>query len=96
MSVPKTKPTEVSVESHIAAVANEEQRNDARGIGISKSRRMLLSSSFPSTEETDERFDVRLVRSHLNGLQIHPTEKAPAFFGEPPHCLGVLSARGST
>jgi hypothetical protein len=30
MSVPKTKPTDVSVESHIAAVANEEQRNDAK------------------------------------------------------------------
>jgi hypothetical protein len=30
VSVPKTKPTEVSVESHIAAVANEEQRNDAQ------------------------------------------------------------------
>ena len=30
MSVLKTKPTEVSVESHIAALANEEQRNDAR------------------------------------------------------------------
>jgi len=30
MSVPKTKPTEVSVESHIAAIANEEQRNDAQ------------------------------------------------------------------
>jgi hypothetical protein len=30
MSVPKTKPTKVSVESHIAAVANEEQRNDAQ------------------------------------------------------------------
>ncbi len=30
MSAPKTKPTEVSVESHIAAIANEEQRNDAR------------------------------------------------------------------
>ena len=30
MSEPKTKPTEVSVESHIAAIANEEQRNDAR------------------------------------------------------------------
>src|SRR5215210_85960 len=29
MSELKTKPTEVSVESHIAAVANEEQRNDA-------------------------------------------------------------------
>lgn len=30
MSAPKTKPTEVSVESHIAAIANEEQRNDAQ------------------------------------------------------------------
>lgn len=30
MSVPKTKPTEVSVESHIAAIANDEQRNDAK------------------------------------------------------------------
>ena len=30
MSVPKTKPTEVSPESHIAAIANEEQRKDAR------------------------------------------------------------------
>ena len=30
MSVLKTKPTEVSAESHIAAIANEEQRNDAR------------------------------------------------------------------
>ena len=30
MSVPKTKPTKVSVESHIAAVANDEQRNDAQ------------------------------------------------------------------
>ena len=29
MSVPKTKPTKVSAESHIAAIANEEQRNDA-------------------------------------------------------------------
>jgi hypothetical protein len=29
MSAPKTKPTEVSVESHIAAIANEKQRNDA-------------------------------------------------------------------
>ena len=29
MSVLKTKPTKVSVESHIAAIANEEQRNDA-------------------------------------------------------------------
>ena len=32
MSVPKTRPTEVSVESHIAAIANEEQRNDARSL----------------------------------------------------------------
>jgi hypothetical protein len=30
MTVPKTKPTEVSAESHIAAIANEEQRNDAQ------------------------------------------------------------------
>ena len=30
MSVPKTKPTEASVENHIAAIANEEQRNDAQ------------------------------------------------------------------
>ena len=30
MPVPKTKPTEVSAESHIAAIAKEEQRNDAR------------------------------------------------------------------
>jgi hypothetical protein len=30
MSVPKTKPTKVSVKSHIAAIANEEQRNDAQ------------------------------------------------------------------
>jgi len=30
VSVPKTKPTEVSPESHIAAIANEEQRKDAR------------------------------------------------------------------
>ena len=30
MSEPKTKPTEVSAESHIAAIANEEQRNDAQ------------------------------------------------------------------
>ena len=28
MSVPKTKPTEVSIESHIAAITNEEQRKD--------------------------------------------------------------------
>ena len=30
MSEPKTKPTKVSAESHIAGIANEEQRNDAR------------------------------------------------------------------
>ena len=30
MSVPKTKPTDVSAERHIAAIANEQQRNDAR------------------------------------------------------------------
>ena len=30
MYVPKTKPTKVSVESHIAAIANEEQRKDAQ------------------------------------------------------------------
>ena len=30
MSEPKTKPTEVSAESHIAAITNEEQRSDAR------------------------------------------------------------------
>ena len=30
MSGPKTKPTKVSAESHIAAIANEEQRNDAQ------------------------------------------------------------------
>ena len=30
MYEPKTKPTEVSVESHIAAITNEEQRNDAQ------------------------------------------------------------------
>ena len=30
MTVPKTKPTKVSAESHIAAIANEEQRNDAQ------------------------------------------------------------------
>lgn len=28
--VPKTKPTKVSVKSHIAAIANDEQRNDAQ------------------------------------------------------------------
>ena len=30
MSKPKTKPTEVSVKSHIGAITNEEQRNDAQ------------------------------------------------------------------
>ena len=30
MSEPKTKPTDVSAESHIAAIANQEQRNDAQ------------------------------------------------------------------
>ena len=30
MSVPKTKPTEVRAESHIAAIANEEQRKNAQ------------------------------------------------------------------
>ena len=30
MSVPKTRPTAVSAESHIDAIASEEQRNDAR------------------------------------------------------------------
>ena len=30
MSALKTKPTKVSAESHIAAIANEEQRNDAQ------------------------------------------------------------------
>jgi len=30
MTVPKTKPTKISAECHIAAIANEGQRNDAR------------------------------------------------------------------
>ena len=34
MSVPKTKPTEVSAESYIAAIANEEQRNDAQRLVV--------------------------------------------------------------
>ena len=34
MSVPKTRPTEVSAESHIAAIANEEQRNDAHTLVV--------------------------------------------------------------
>jgi hypothetical protein len=32
MAVPKTKPTKISAESHIAAIANEEQRNDAQAL----------------------------------------------------------------
>ena len=32
MPGPKTKPTEISAESHIAAIANEEQRTDARSL----------------------------------------------------------------
>ena len=34
MSVPKTKPTKVSVESYIAAMANEEQRKDAQRLVV--------------------------------------------------------------
>jgi hypothetical protein len=34
MPATKTKPTEVSVESHMAAIANEEQRNDARSLVV--------------------------------------------------------------
>jgi hypothetical protein len=34
MSVPKTKPTKVSVESHIAAIKNEEQRKDAQSLVV--------------------------------------------------------------
>ena len=34
MSVLKTKPTKVSAESHIAALANEEQRSDARRLVV--------------------------------------------------------------
>jgi hypothetical protein len=34
MSVAKTKPTEVSTDSHIAAIANEEQRNDAQRVVV--------------------------------------------------------------
>jgi hypothetical protein len=30
VSKPKTKPTEISADSHIAVIANEEQRNDAQ------------------------------------------------------------------
>jgi hypothetical protein len=32
VSKPKTKPTEISAKSHIAAIANEEQRNDAQAL----------------------------------------------------------------
>lgn len=32
MPAQKTRPTDVSAESHIAAIANEEQRNDARSL----------------------------------------------------------------
>jgi len=34
MPAPKTKPTKVSVESHIAAIANEEQRKDAQSLVV--------------------------------------------------------------
>ena len=34
MSAPKTKPTKVSVERHIGAIANDEQRNDARSLVV--------------------------------------------------------------
>lgn len=34
MSSPKTKPTKVSVERHLAAIANEEQRNDAQRLVV--------------------------------------------------------------
>ena len=32
MTEPRTRPTEASVESHIAAIPNEEQRNDAQAL----------------------------------------------------------------
>ena len=32
MPAPKTRPTEVSAESHLAAIENEEQRSDARAL----------------------------------------------------------------
>ena len=38
MPAPKTRPTAVRVESHIAAIANEEQRNDARTLVAMMSR----------------------------------------------------------
>ena len=34
MSAPKTKPTKVSVDGHIAAIANDEQRNDAQRLVV--------------------------------------------------------------
>ena len=34
MSAPKTKPTKVSVERHIAAIAHDEQRNDAQRLVV--------------------------------------------------------------
>ena len=34
MSAPKTKPTKVSVERHIGAIANDEQRSDARSLVV--------------------------------------------------------------
>ena len=34
MSAPKTKPTKVSARSHIAAIANEEQRSDAQRLVV--------------------------------------------------------------
>ena len=34
MSAPKTRPTDVSVESHIAAITKEEQRHDARRLVV--------------------------------------------------------------
>lgn len=40
MTVPKTKPTEVSAESHIAAIANEGQRDDARTL-VALMRRVI-------------------------------------------------------
>jgi hypothetical protein len=34
MSAPKTKPTKVRVDGHIAAIANDEQRNDAQRLVV--------------------------------------------------------------
>ena len=43
MSKLKTQPTEVSAESHIAAVANDEQRNDAQTlVALSRDEASLL------------------------------------------------------